>query len=40
MTANAFVDDIRSCEQAGMNGHLAKPVSLQQLEDALRAYLG
>ena len=40
MTANAFVEDIRACEQAGMNAHVAKPISPQQLTDVLRAQLG
>ena len=40
MTANAFVEDIQSCRKAGMDGHLAKPISLQQLTDVLRHWLG
>ena len=39
MTANAFVEDIRACHQAGMNAHLAKPISLQQLTDVLKEWL-
>ncbi len=38
MTANAFNDDIQSAIQAGMNGHLAKPIDLQQLRKLLREY--
>ena len=40
MTANAFVEDIRACEEAGMNAHLAKPIGVPQLRDTLRKYLG
>ncbi|MBT0667937.1 MASE1 domain-containing protein [Novosphingobium profundi] len=28
LTANAFEEDIRACKAAGMQGHLAKPISL------------
>ena len=40
MTANAFVEDIRACEQAGMDAHLAKPIGVPQLSATLRKYLG
>ena len=26
MTADAFADDVRKCLEAGMNGHIAKPI--------------
>ena len=29
MTANAFAEDIRAAEEAGMNGHIAKPIDIQ-----------
>ena len=29
MTANAFTEDIRTAESAGMNGHIAKPIDIQ-----------
>lgn len=35
MTANAFVEDIRAAKDAGMNEHLSKPVSMEQLQDVL-----
>ena len=35
LTANAFVEDIRKCEEAGMNMHLAKPVNTQKLIHAI-----
>ncbi len=39
MSANAFVEDIRACRQAGMDGHVPKPVSLQSLSDAMTRFL-
>ena len=35
MTANAFADDRRLSREAGMNAHLSKPVSSQELIEAL-----
>ena len=37
MTADAFADDIRKAEAAGMNGHISKPVDIGKLEEALEA---
>ncbi len=31
MTADAFAEDIQHCLEAGMNGHLAKPINLDKL---------
>lgn len=31
MTANAFVEDIQASLDAGMNGHLAKPISMEEV---------
>lgn len=39
MTANAFTDDRRKTREAGMNGHLAKPVDLEQLQQILERWL-
>ncbi len=39
MSANAFVEDIRTCIEAGMNDHISKPVSLQGLSDVMAKYL-
>lgn len=35
MTADAFAEDIQHCVEAGMNGHLAKPVNLDRLLSVL-----
>lgn len=31
MTANVFVDDVKKAKNAGMNGHIAKPIDVEQL---------
>jgi len=35
MTADAFSDDVQRCLDAGMNGHIAKPIDPQKLYSAL-----
>ena len=35
MTANAFSEDIKAAEDAGMNGHIAKPIDVQQMMTTL-----
>ncbi|MCD2493632.1 ATP-binding protein [Lacrimispora sp. NSJ-141] len=35
MTADAFAEDVRLSRLAGMNGHLAKPISMEQLKNIL-----
>ena len=35
MTANAFEEDRRNALEAGMNGHLAKPISITKLMETL-----
>lgn len=35
LTANAYDSDVKSCLEAGMNAHLAKPIDTQKLYDVL-----
>lgn len=35
MTADAFAEDIKKSRLAGMNGHLSKPISMEQLHNTL-----
>ena len=35
MTANAFKEDARKCLEAGMNEHLAKPLEIQKVIEAI-----
>ncbi len=39
MTANAFADDIRDAFESGMNDHVAKPVEVAKLTEALDKWL-
>ncbi|MGN0404399.1 MAG: response regulator [Bariatricus sp.] len=39
MTANAFEEDKQNAAEAGMNGHVAKPVEIQKLMEAVRQVL-
>lgn len=39
MTANAFADDIKESLASGMNDHIAKPVELSKLAEALEKWL-
>ena len=39
MTANAFADDRQEAFGAGMNGHVAKPIEIPKLVEALRSVL-
>jgi len=38
LTANVFKEDVERCIDAGMNGHIGKPVEGAELIDALRKY--
>ncbi|SCY63267.1 Signal transduction histidine kinase [Lachnospiraceae bacterium XBB2008] len=39
MTANAFAEDIRKIKDAGMNGHVAKPIEVNRMLDAINEVL-
>ena len=39
MTANAFDEDEKKCMEAGMNAHLAKPLDIQKMKEAVCRYL-
>jgi len=39
MTANVFREDIEKCLDAGMNGHVGKPVNIDEVIGRLRQYL-
>jgi CheY-like chemotaxis protein len=39
MTANVFKEDIEHCLDAGMNGHVGKPLDLDEVIEKLRQYL-
>ncbi len=39
MTADAFADDIRRSQEAGMNSHVSKPVDIEKLEEALNRWI-
>ena len=40
MTANAFQEDIHRAEEAGMNGHIAKPLDIPSMMATLRQATG
>lgn len=40
MTANAFVEDIKEAREAGMNGHIAKPLDISRLAAELKKWFG
>ena len=39
MTANAFEEDKRNAFEAGMNGHIAKPIDIEKVENVLTSLL-
>jgi signal transduction histidine kinase/DNA-binding response OmpR family regulator len=38
MTANVFREDVEKCLEAGMNGHIGKPLDFEELLSTLRKY--
>ena len=40
MSADAYEEDLRKCREAGMNGHIAKPVDTKRLFAELVKYCG
>ncbi|MDD7428623.1 MAG: response regulator [Oscillospiraceae bacterium] len=40
MTANAFEEDKKNAYKAGMNGHIAKPINVNELISTLSEVLG
>ena len=39
MTANAFSEDIQAAKEAGMNGHIAKPIEIDKLVETITKVL-
>ena len=39
MTANVFKEDIEKCIDSGMNGHLGKPINMDDVMKILSRYL-
>ena len=39
MTANAFAEDVQLAKNIGMNGHIAKPLDMNKLNDVLKNWL-
>ena len=38
MTANAFVEDVERCREAGMDAHIAKPLDINRIIDVIDKY--
>lgn len=40
MSANAFESDVQECIEAGMDGHIAKPINIELLKEKLAKLKG
>lgn len=40
MTADAFANDVKKCREAGMDGHISKPIDMGELSAVLRRWIG
>ncbi len=40
MTANAFAEDVRNAQEAGMNEHISKPLDVKRLFETLNRWIG
>lgn len=38
MTANAFLEDVKKSNEAGMDAHLSKPVNIDALEQTVKRF--
>ena len=38
MTANAFLEDVKKSNEAGMDAHLSKPVDIAALEQTVKCF--
>lgn len=39
MTANAFIEDVKTAKEHGMNGHVSKPLEVRELTAALKKWI-
>lgn len=40
LSANAFAEDVKKCKAAGMDDHLAKPLTKEGLARIVKCYVG